>query len=154
MWRSVLNGRQHVCVLTLFPVILVEKQTFCLNYDVFQLQHGRWFWRDISGSYGIWRTWENWNMKETSFLCFRCGVCPSCGNRFPICVATGRPLMDTSLTWTCMVCKHSASEQDMTVRQSCPLCHTPVQMWTASDANEGFLFYLTELKVIYCLINF
>lgn len=57
-----------------------------------------------------------------------CGVCPSCGNRFPICVATGRPLMDMSLAWTCTVCKHSASDQDITVRQSCPLCHSSIHI--------------------------
>ncbi|PSN48259.1 WD repeat-containing protein 35, partial [Blattella germanica] len=53
-------------------------------------------------------------------------ICPSCGNRFPICVASGRPLMDVTTAWTCTVCKHSAAEQDMNVRQSCPLCHSPV----------------------------
>ncbi|XP_069691780.1 WD repeat-containing protein 35 isoform X3 [Periplaneta americana] len=57
-----------------------------------------------------------------------CSVCPSCGNRFAICVATGRPLMDMSLAWTCAVCKHSAADQDITVRQSCPLCHSPVHL--------------------------
>ncbi|KAJ9582947.1 hypothetical protein L9F63_022708, partial [Diploptera punctata] len=55
-----------------------------------------------------------------------CGVCPSCGNRFQICVATGRPLMDMTTAWTCSVCKHSAAEQDMAVRQSCPLCHSSI----------------------------
>ncbi|KAK7794863.1 hypothetical protein R5R35_002889 [Gryllus longicercus] len=56
-----------------------------------------------------------------------CSVCPSCGTRFPICVATGRPLMDMSSVWTCNMCKHCAADQDVNVRQSCPLCHAPVQ---------------------------
>ncbi|XP_049861684.1 WD repeat-containing protein 35 isoform X1 [Schistocerca gregaria] len=55
-------------------------------------------------------------------------MCPSCGTKFPSCIATGRPLLDMSSVWTCGVCKHCASEQDMIVRQSCPLCHASVQL--------------------------
>ena len=35
-----------------------------------------------------------------------CGVCPSCGTRFPACVVTGRPLMDLSAAWSCTTCHH------------------------------------------------
>ena len=52
-----------------------------------------------------------------------CLVCPSCTTRFPACIVTGRPLMDLSSVWTCSTCHHRASEQDVTMRQNCPLCH-------------------------------
>ncbi|CAG0905254.1 unnamed protein product, partial [Cyprideis torosa] len=53
--------------------------------------------------------------------------CPSCHSRFPVCMATGRPLLDSpSLHWTCSQCRHKAAEAEMTVRKSCPLCHAPV----------------------------
>ncbi|KAI9557994.1 hypothetical protein GHT06_014747 [Daphnia sinensis] len=52
--------------------------------------------------------------------------CPECNNRFASCVATGRPLMDTSLIWSCRVCKHSAAEHDVVTRNSCPLCHSSI----------------------------
>jgi WD repeat-containing protein 35 len=38
-----------------------------------------------------------------------CGVCPSCGTRFPACVVTGRPLMDLSAAWSCPTCHHRLS---------------------------------------------
>ena len=50
--------------------------------------------------------------------------CPHCSNRFASCIATGRPLLDTSLLWSCRVCKHSATEHDILTRNSCPLCHS------------------------------
>lgn len=52
-----------------------------------------------------------------------CSMCPSCNAKFPICVATGRPIMDSTQQWTCGRCKHSAHKQDMISRHSCPLCH-------------------------------
>lgn len=52
-------------------------------------------------------------------------TCSGCGSKFPICVATGRPILDTTQHWTCNFCKHSAYSQDMIARQTCPLCHTP-----------------------------
>ncbi|XP_064480178.1 WD repeat-containing protein 35-like [Ornithodoros turicata] len=51
-------------------------------------------------------------------------ACSSCGNKFSICVASGRPILDTTQHWTCGFCKHSAYDQDMMTRQTCPLCHT------------------------------
>ncbi|XP_076333007.1 intraflagellar transport protein Oseg4 isoform X2 [Tachypleus tridentatus] len=54
-----------------------------------------------------------------------CNICPSCNTRFPICVATGRPIMDTSQKWTCSRCKRHAHKQDLITRQHCPLCHNP-----------------------------
>ncbi|RXG52059.1 WD repeat-containing protein 35 [Armadillidium vulgare] len=53
-------------------------------------------------------------------------VCPSCNNRFSICIVTGRPIMDSSNEWTCSQCQHSALEQDMTMKSNCPLCHAVV----------------------------
>ena len=54
----------------------------------------------------------------------RMNQCPHCSNRFASCIATGRPLLDTSLLWSCRVCKHSATEHDILTRNSCPLCHS------------------------------
>ncbi|XP_063218863.1 WD repeat-containing protein 35 isoform X3 [Bacillus rossius redtenbacheri] len=56
-----------------------------------------------------------------------CSVCPNCGVHFPICLVTGRPLMDMSSVWMCNVCKHYAGEMDMSVWKSCPLCHSVSQ---------------------------
>uniref|UniRef100_A0A0P4W8W7 WD repeat-containing protein 35 n=1 Tax=Scylla olivacea TaxID=85551 RepID=A0A0P4W8W7_SCYOL len=50
-------------------------------------------------------------------------VCPSCNTRFATCIVTGRPIMDVTAVWTCQACRHSALEQDMTMRAHCPLCH-------------------------------
>ncbi len=63
-----------------------------------------------------------------NFLCSRVNVCPSCQTKFPICIMTGRPLMDLSSVWTCDFCHHRAYEQDITMRQNCPLCHSPINL--------------------------
>ena len=55
------------------------------------------------------------------------GVCPSCNTKFQTCIVTGRPIMDTGSTWTCNECKHSALEQDITMKSHCPLCHAVIQ---------------------------
>ena len=58
------------------------------------------------------------------FLIFnRSNRCFECHHRFPSCIATGAPLFDTSSTWSCRICKHSAVEEAVTSRKSCPLCH-------------------------------
>lgn len=57
-----------------------------------------------------------------------CNICPSCSTKFPICVATGRPIMDPRQQWTCPQCKHSAYTQDILTRQSCPLCHASINV--------------------------
>ena len=57
-----------------------------------------------------------------------CGTCPSCSTKFPTCIVTGRPLMDLRTLWTCATCHHRASEQDITMRQNCPLCHTAINV--------------------------
>uniref|UniRef100_A0A915D9I2 Anaphase-promoting complex subunit 4-like WD40 domain-containing protein n=1 Tax=Ditylenchus dipsaci TaxID=166011 RepID=A0A915D9I2_9BILA len=51
-------------------------------------------------------------------------VCPnlSCDTRFPVCIASGRPLYDFQF-WLCPSCKHRAYEQEMQEQQFCPLCH-------------------------------
>jgi hypothetical protein len=38
-------------------------------------------------------------------------MCPACQTKFPICIVTGRPLMDLSSVWTCKKCHHRAYEQ-------------------------------------------
>ncbi|XP_076068879.1 intraflagellar transport protein Oseg4 [Oratosquilla oratoria] len=53
-------------------------------------------------------------------------VCPSCNTRFATCIVTGRPIMDLTAVWTCAACRHSALEQDMTMRSHCPLCHVVI----------------------------
>lgn len=74
--------------------------------------------------------------RGTRAECSNCGsvvqdwswVCQSCDTRFPACTATGRPLTSMSNMWTCNVCKHLASYNDASVRDNCPLCHSPVQL--------------------------
>uniref|UniRef100_A0A8C4QBC7 WD repeat domain 35 n=1 Tax=Eptatretus burgeri TaxID=7764 RepID=A0A8C4QBC7_EPTBU len=43
----------------------------------------------------------------------------------PVCVATGRLLMDYEL-WMCGVCKHCADRHDISCCSVCPLCHSAV----------------------------
>ncbi|GIY66841.1 WD repeat-containing protein 35 [Caerostris extrusa] len=49
--------------------------------------------------------------------------CPNCNISFPVCVASGRPIMNPSLQWTCLQCHHSAFKQEMLTRSCCALCH-------------------------------
>ncbi|XP_042899880.1 WD repeat-containing protein 35 isoform X2 [Parasteatoda tepidariorum] len=49
--------------------------------------------------------------------------CPSCSINFPICVASGRPILNPSLQWTCLQCHHAAFKQEMLTRSCCALCH-------------------------------
>lgn len=51
--------------------------------------------------------------------------CPNCDTKFPACIVTGRPLMEYQF-WMCSACKHRAFESEISHRQTCPLCHTPV----------------------------
>jgi WD repeat-containing protein 35 len=52
-----------------------------------------------------------------------CTVCPSCQTKFPICIASGRPIMDSSQQWTCSRCGHNAYKSDLVTFSNCPLCH-------------------------------
>uniref|UniRef100_A0A6A7G3L3 WD repeat-containing protein 35 n=4 Tax=Hirondellea gigas TaxID=1518452 RepID=A0A6A7G3L3_9CRUS len=52
--------------------------------------------------------------------------CPSCNSKFSTCVVTGRPIMDPSRAWICTSCRHSALQQDITLRSHCPLCHAVI----------------------------
>ncbi|XP_071854382.1 WD repeat-containing protein 35-like isoform X2 [Apostichopus japonicus] len=52
-------------------------------------------------------------------------VCPSCETKFPVCIVTGRPLLEYRF-WMCSTCKHRAHENEIRKFSSCPLCHTPV----------------------------
>ncbi|XP_058126929.1 WD repeat-containing protein 35-like [Anopheles ziemanni] len=50
-------------------------------------------------------------------------LCPSCGNRFPPCIASGQPLTNPTGAWQCSGCYHVAHPLEMTSRKTCPLCH-------------------------------
>jgi WD repeat-containing protein 35 len=52
--------------------------------------------------------------------------CADCGKHLPACIVSGRSLLGVEETWTCRVCKHRASERDISVFTCCPLCHTPL----------------------------
>ncbi|CAG2104311.1 unnamed protein product [Medioppia subpectinata] len=54
-------------------------------------------------------------------------VCPSCHMKFSICVASGRPIMDSTKQWTCGRCGHHAYKADLVTFNNCPLCHQSVQ---------------------------
>ncbi|XP_074656125.1 WD repeat-containing protein 35-like isoform X2 [Tubulanus polymorphus] len=51
--------------------------------------------------------------------------CPNCDTKFPLCIVTGRPLLDYQF-WMCPQCKHRAYESEITNRLHCPLCHIQV----------------------------
>ncbi|XP_054288459.1 WD repeat-containing protein 35-like [Macrosteles quadrilineatus] len=52
------------------------------------------------------------------------GLCPSCGVRYPACVASGRPISSLGEAWSCPSCHHSALYHEMDQRDVCPLCHS------------------------------
>lgn len=52
-------------------------------------------------------------------------TCPSCDSRFPVCVATGQPLLDYQ-SWVCTTCKHRAYYDEVRGHSNCPLCHSPI----------------------------
>lgn len=73
--------------------------------------------------------------------------CPNCDTKFPACIVTGRPLMEYQF-WMCSACKHRAFESEISHRQTCPLCHTPVQSHHLSS-KWTFLF-MFNLMLIDC----
>jgi WD repeat-containing protein 35 len=50
-------------------------------------------------------------------------TCPSCRAQYPICVASGRPIIE-NIHFMCHVCKHRAMEIEIASLTCCPLCHT------------------------------
>ncbi|CAD5229090.1 unnamed protein product [Bursaphelenchus okinawaensis] len=73
--------------------------------------------------------------KPTRTECHTCGTMvmdyatsctnPTCGVKFPICIASGRPIHDYQF-WLCPQCKHRAYEQEIQFSRHCPLCHCAV----------------------------
>ncbi|XP_014288387.1 WD repeat-containing protein 35 [Halyomorpha halys] len=56
------------------------------------------------------------------------GLCEGCDTRYPVCIVTGRPLLNLeSSAWTCHSCSHSSSFSDIGIKQFCPLCHSHVR---------------------------
>uniref|UniRef100_A0A1I7X3U0 RING-type domain-containing protein n=1 Tax=Heterorhabditis bacteriophora TaxID=37862 RepID=A0A1I7X3U0_HETBA len=51
--------------------------------------------------------------------------CSDCDTKFPICIVTGKPMMDYQF-WLCPVCKHKAYEQHIHNHKFCPLCHAQI----------------------------
>jgi WD repeat-containing protein 35 len=69
---------------------------------------------------------------SVNYECFSCGYqllkdwnseCPECGIAIPVCVATGRAILD-SRYYQCRVCKHRAYEHELRSCHHCPLCHS------------------------------
>lgn len=56
------------------------------------------------------------------------GLCDGCESSYPICIVTGKPLLDLASAWTCRSCSHSASFSDVGVKQNCPLCHAHIRL--------------------------
>lgn len=73
--------------------------------------------------------------------------CPNCDTKFPACIVTGRPLMEYQF-WMCSACKHRAFESEISHRQTCPLCHTPVQSHHLS--SKWTLLFMFNLMLIDC----
>lgn len=43
--------------------------------------------------------------------------------KLPTCIVTGLPIQE-HLFWMCSVCKHCALEQEISIYNCCPLCHS------------------------------
>ncbi|KAG1701662.1 WD repeat-containing protein 35 [Nymphon striatum] len=56
-----------------------------------------------------------------------CSVCPSCGAKFPICIASGQPIHELQ-PWMCSHCKHQARLPEIAKYQNCPLCYQPISV--------------------------
>ena len=52
--------------------------------------------------------------------------CPSCDAHYPVCIASGQPLLDFN-SWVCSTCKHRAYNHEVTKFKNCPLCHSPIR---------------------------
>ncbi|CAD5234713.1 unnamed protein product [Bursaphelenchus xylophilus] len=73
--------------------------------------------------------------KQARVECHACGAMvmdyatscsnANCGIKFPICIASGRPIHDYQF-WLCPSCKHRAYEQEIQFARYCPLCHCAV----------------------------
>ena len=72
---------------------------------------------------GVVRTWTH-----NIYIYIYNSISISAGTKFPACIVTGRPLMDQRAVWSCGTCHHRAHEQDVTMRQNCPLCHTAINV--------------------------
>lgn len=55
------------------------------------------------------------------------GVCHSCGTRYPSCTASGRLITNLASAWSCSTCHHSAMYGEISLRDTCPLCHVAVK---------------------------
>lgn len=55
-----------------------------------------------------------------------CSICPNCNVRFPVCLITGKPIMDNNKRWTCLRCKHYAFKTELSAFKNCPFCHQPI----------------------------
>jgi len=68
---------------------------------------------------------------EKEVECTNCGsllkesesYCSSCHLNFPICIVTGKPIIEP-YHFMCHVCKRRAIEREISGLQCCPLCHT------------------------------
>ncbi|XP_022697490.1 WD repeat-containing protein 35-like [Varroa jacobsoni] len=81
--------------------------------------------------------------KVENAVCLGCGItlpdgstlCPTCGVRYPLCVASGAVITDTERAWRCGQCRHSAIRGEVLSFTNCPLCHFPKQ--NGSTCTEG-----------------
>ncbi|ULT82457.1 hypothetical protein L3Y34_012018 [Caenorhabditis briggsae] len=48
--------------------------------------------------------------------------CPDCHTKFPVCIASGRLILD-HVFWLCPRCKHRAHQHEIMKYSYCPLCH-------------------------------
>lgn len=55
------------------------------------------------------------------------GRCSKCENRFAICVASGRPILENGSSWVCSVCRHQAIQADLVGFTCCPLCQHAIK---------------------------
>ncbi|XP_045482678.1 WD repeat-containing protein 35 isoform X2 [Harmonia axyridis] len=86
-------------------------------------------------------SWEIFLKNEANDLrvqkvqCFKCKnlipywstSCSNCQEKFPTCMASGKPLIEGQNTWECPECFHKASTHLMNFIKNCPLCHTSIE---------------------------
>lgn len=53
--------------------------------------------------------------------------CVKCGEKFGVCIASGRCIPSLEDAWECAVCRHRAIEGEIDKYSNCPLCHTPIK---------------------------
>lgn len=66
-----------------------------------------------------------WESFSKVHFCCRSTECTECNTKFPVCIVTGRSILENQY-WMCSQCKHRAMSSEIKHRKTCPLCHKSV----------------------------